>query len=200
MATGAPGFNVLDVDVRATGSGMATFEELQSMGLLAGLVGLVKTPCGGLHVYFPGTEEPCSKLRDRHVDFKADGGYVMAPPSWFVATPDEGGYEGGYKWLLPLQGAGAPLDWARITSIYQPISPAPPRTYAQPGNGGGLAGYVARLTVGQRNDELFWAACEAPRRGQTDLTDIRTAALSTGLEPRSVDDTLRSARRTVNPR
>jgi hypothetical protein len=200
MATGAPGFNVLDIDVRATGSGMEIFEELQRMGLLAGLVGLAKTPCGGLHAYFPGTEERCSKLRDRHVDFKAAGGYAMAPPSWFIATPEEGGYEGGYEWLLPLQGVGAPLDWPRITSIYQPASAAPPRTWVGRGKGGGLASWVAELTEGERNDGVFWAACEALRTGQTDLTDIRTAALNTGLDPRSVDDTLRSARRTVNPR
>jgi len=116
MVTGAPGYNVLDVDVRLDGSGMETFEQLKRAGLLAGILGLARTPSGGLHAFFPGTQERCSKLSGRHIDFKAAGGYVLASPSHVVTAE----YSGDYSWLFPIEGEGTPLDWPRISSIYEP--------------------------------------------------------------------------------
>ena len=105
---------------------MTTFGQLKSMGLLAGLVGgVAQTPSGGLHVYFPGTEERSSTLTGRHVDFKAAGGYVIAAPSTFVSAD----YSWAYQWLLPLEEGGAPLDWPEVARIYQPRrGPGQPRS------------------------------------------------------------------------
>src|SRR5688500_2785847 len=43
MVTGSLGYNVLDVDIRATGSGMTIFYDLKQRGLLRGLIGLART-------------------------------------------------------------------------------------------------------------------------------------------------------------
>jgi hypothetical protein len=54
IATGAPGPDVLDVDVKPDGSGFAAFNRLKQAGLLAGARALVRTPsggAGGLHAY-----------------------------------------------------------------------------------------------------------------------------------------------------
>ena len=57
IATGAPGPDVLDVDVHATGSGWAGHERLKSAGMITGALRMVRTRSGGLHVYFAGTAQ-----------------------------------------------------------------------------------------------------------------------------------------------
>ena len=49
--------------------------------LLDGTLTIVTTPSGGLHLYFTGTGQPSGRLIRHHLDFKATGGYVLAPPS-----------------------------------------------------------------------------------------------------------------------
>ena len=62
IATGAPGPDVLDVDVKPDGSGFPAFNRLKRAGVLAGARALVRTPSGGLHAYFAGTGQPCGRL------------------------------------------------------------------------------------------------------------------------------------------
>ena len=49
-------------------------------GLLEGAYGYVRTPSGGLHIYFTGTTQRNGHLAAHHVDFRSAGGYVLAPP------------------------------------------------------------------------------------------------------------------------
>ena len=71
--------DVVDVDVRPGGNGWAEFNRAKRAGLLTGALAAVSTPSGGLHLYFPGTEQRSGNLRGRFLDFKASGGYVMLP-------------------------------------------------------------------------------------------------------------------------
>ena len=57
IATGRPGPDVLDVDVREDGSGFAAFNRLLREGHLDGASAYVRTPSGGMHAYFTGSEQ-----------------------------------------------------------------------------------------------------------------------------------------------
>src|SRR5258705_13157334 len=60
IAPGAPGPDVLDIDVHgAAGNGYAALGRLHSAGLLESAYGYVPTPSGGPHIYFTGTPQHC---------------------------------------------------------------------------------------------------------------------------------------------
>jgi hypothetical protein len=202
IATGAPGFDVLDVDVRPGGSGGPAFQRLIRAGLTRGAVAVVRTPSGGLHVYFPGSIQRSGRLPGLHLDFKAQGGYVLAPPSRL-----SGGAR--YLWSEVGQDAGEPLSWDSVTAVLRPESTLPSgraasRAGVHPGRRSTiptmdrLAHHVAITPVGERNDRLFWAACEALRSGVTDLEPLAVAAVTAGLDPNEVGRTLKSARQTID--
>jgi hypothetical protein len=58
-----------------------------------------------------------------------------------------------------------------------------------------LAGWVAQLPEGNRNDGLFWAANRALEAGLTDLGELAEAARKTGLGEREIARTLASVQR-----
>jgi hypothetical protein len=59
IATGAPGPDVLDVDQHGqAGNGFAALARLRDAGPLAGASYYVRTPGGGLHAYFTGSDCP----------------------------------------------------------------------------------------------------------------------------------------------
>src|ERR1035441_10146666 len=70
VATGAPGPDALDVDVHPGGSGFEAFNRLKRAGLLTGAKAIIRTPSGGLHVYFDGTGQANGRL-PRHQDRKS---------------------------------------------------------------------------------------------------------------------------------
>ena len=63
------------------GNGFAALNRLIRAGLADGAGAIVATPSGGLHLYFAGSGQRCGKLPRHHLDFRAQGGYVLAPPS-----------------------------------------------------------------------------------------------------------------------
>lgn len=79
IVTGAPGPDVLDVDVKPDGNGFSALRRLKRAGILADAAALIRTRSGGLHIYFAGTTQGCRALPRHHLDFKARGGYVLAP-------------------------------------------------------------------------------------------------------------------------
>ncbi len=155
IATGAPGPDVLDVDVKSGVDGYAALNRLKRAGLLTGPGMLVRTPSGGLHLYFAGSAQECGRLPEHGLDFKARGGYVVAPPS---AIGDR---------LYALDDERERLDrhnWAADRQLLRPQT----ATRERPPAGGTiehLAAWVARLPEGNRNDGLFWAACRAIESG-----------------------------------
>jgi hypothetical protein len=74
---------VVDVDVPPAGGGSRPSSAPRDADLAAGWGWLVRTPSGGLHAYYPlsGREQRCWAALSAHIDFRGDGGYVIAPPS-----------------------------------------------------------------------------------------------------------------------
>jgi hypothetical protein len=190
VATGAPGPDVLDVDVKPDGDGWAAFNQLKRAGLLAGAKALVRTPSGGLHSYYAGSGQRNGKLPRHHVDFRSAGGYVLAPPSRVHGRP--------YELLDHRAGADGRLDWQAVTRLLDPPKPPParPRGLAA-GDLGRLAAWVAAQQEGNRNDGLFWAACRAAETGHGDLADLVAAAVAAGLAEAEARRTVASAARKV---
>jgi hypothetical protein len=191
IATGAPGPDVLDIDIRSHGSGYPAFRQLQHAGLANGSLAVVATPGGGLHVYYPGTGQRSGRLPTHHLDFKAGGGYVVAPPSQV----------GGRRYqVIRCQATGSCLDWDAAVRLLDPAwrPPVGSRQGAGHCDPDRLAAWVAALEEGNRNTGLFWAACRIVEAGRTDaLHALAQAARTSGLPDAEIARTLASARRTA---
>jgi hypothetical protein len=186
IATGAPGPDVLDVDVKPDGTGFPAFNRLAAAGLLAGALALVRTPSGGLHAYYRGTGQPNGKLPKHHLDFRGDGGYVLAPPSRVHGR--------AYELRSHRPGAGGRIDWNAVKQLLDPPA-SRPRSRRAGSSLRGLAGWVEHLHEGDRNDGLFWAACRAAEAGHGDLDSLVGAAITAGLSEAEARRTVASAAR-----
>lgn len=195
IATGTPGPDVLDVDQHGrAGNGFAAFERLRRPGLLDGASAYVRTPSGGLHVYFAGSRQHNGHLTGQHVDFRSAGGYILAPPSRVDGTP--------YRLVKSLDGQGR-LDWAVVTRLLQPRRQPdrPESRRAMDSDIGRLARWVARQAEGNRNAGLFWAASRVLEAdGAADLSPLADAARQAGLAEPEITRTLDSARKTREAR
>lgn len=192
IATGVPGPDVLDVDDRGTaGNGFGAYDRLARAGLLRSAGDFVATPGGGLHVYFSGSYQPSGRLPRQHLDFKAVGGYVLAPPSHVDGRP--------YKLVTCSSLPSGGLDWRAATALLDSVRRLP--TLSVPSatdDVGHLAAWVERLQEGNRNSGLFWAACRAVEAGRFScLDELAAAAARTGLSKREISRTIASARRAV---
>ena len=195
IATGAPGPDVLDVDQHGpAGNGFAALAKLQRAGLLDGAAAYVRTPSGGMHAYFAGSDQRNGRLAGHHLDFRSAGGYILAPPSQVDGRP--------YRLIKTLDGRGG-LDWDAVTRLLEPqrrpqrpeTRPAPARYLSH------LAQWVASQTEGNRNAGLFWAANRALEGDPAaDLSALAAAARQAGLDEPEIRRTLDSARRTSQAR
>jgi hypothetical protein len=189
IATGGRGVDVLDVDVRGTKSGWAALNRLRRAGLLEEGMPRVRTPSGGIHLHFVGTDQRSGSLPKEHLDFRSSGGYVLVPPSRVVTDT----YAGVYRWerrAVPT----ARLDWQAVREFLRPTpAMAPPRTTPNDRwDVTALARTVERTQPGNRNNKLFWAFCEGLRSGY-DLRPIAAAGLRCGQSVREVQATWRQA-------
>jgi hypothetical protein len=188
--TGSPGIDVLDVDVRANGSGWHAFNKAKRAGLLHGWLRAVETPSGGLHMHYPGTVQRNGSIRSQHLDFRAAGGYVLLPPSLGQTKT----YSRRYTVLRNRPGPGRPLDWPAIIALLEPAAPA----RQSPSSIGRntvewLAAHVARQVEGNRDNALFWAACRAAETPAADTEPLIAAAVQAGLPEQQARRTVRSA-------
>ena len=195
IATGTPGPDVLDVDEHGpAGNGYAAFATLSKAGLVNGAAAYVRTPSGGLHAYFTGSDQRNGHLPAHHLDFRSRGGYILAPPSRVDDKP--------YRLIRTVQANGA-LDWATVTGLLEPqrqIAPPQPRP-APDRDLNHLARWVASQAEGNRNAGLFWAANRALETDPAaDLSPLAAAARHAGLEDQEITRTLDSARRTGQSR
>ena len=194
IATGIPGPDVLDVDHHGeAGSGYPALNKLARAGLTRDAGAVVATPHGGLHLYYAGTGQGCGKLPAQHLDFRSRGGYVLAPPS----RVDGRAYR-----VIRHQPVAGEFRWDAAVRLLDPQRQAGPRPALRDAGGKAdlshLAGWVARLTEGNRNDGLFWAACRAAEAGDdTTLDRLADAAREAGLGGREITATIASAQRTV---
>ena len=190
IATGAPGPDVLDVDEHGpAGNGYAAFAKLSTAGLADGAAAYVRTPGGGLHAYFRGSDQRNGHLPARHLDFRSLGGYILAPPSRVDGKP--------YQVIRAVQ-AGGGLDWATVTALLEPRRQiARPQPRQAPGRDlSHLGRWVASQAEGNRNAGLFWAANRAlDADPAADLGPLAAAARQAGLGEREITRTLESARK-----
>jgi hypothetical protein len=204
MPTGArSGVVVVDVDVHGPANGYVALDRSDRAGLLTGWEALIQTPSDGLHAYYPatpGTEQRSWQAARAGIDFRGDGGYIIAPPSSRVID----GQRCVYRLEQVTRDQPQLLDARRLRRF---LDPPPPRTHgprSQAMDHGvdveRLAAWVGRLQEGERNHGLFWAACTMAEHhvppGQT-LDVLTTAGGQAGLSVREVTVTVRSAYRTV---
>ena len=132
-----------------------------------------------------------------HIDFRGEGGYVLAPPS-IVGTAAR---QAGYAVMVSAKQAPVSIDAEMLHTFLDPLpTPSPASHHQQPLDVDGLARWVAARGEGERNGALFWAACRAAENGVTpeELNAVLgPAAQQAGLLPREVATTIRSALRTT---
>jgi hypothetical protein len=186
IPTGITSFDVLDVDVRPTGTGYPAYNTLVRTGFIEGHSHLVVTPSGGLHAYFIGTDQRSSSLPALHLDFKATGGYVLAPPSVVAGRPYE-------LQRRSDQGPHRALNWAAARDTLVPPQSLSPAWPTEAKGIEPLASWVSRLPEGRRNSGTFWAACRAVEQGITDLRPLVEAAITSGLPKTEAMRTISSA-------
>jgi hypothetical protein len=192
VATGEPGPDVLDVDYRGpAGTGFPALGSLARAGLLEGAAGSVRTPSGGLHVYFAGSDQRSGHLPASRLDFLAHGGYALLPPSQIDSKP--------YQPIATLGGRGR-LDWQAAAAVLEPSRsrqrPAP--LHAVGGRVDTLADWVAAQREGNRNAGLFWAANRVLETNDAaDLSPLAAAARQAGLGEPEITRTLNSARKSA---
>lgn len=201
IATGH-GIDVLDVDVHALGNGFPQLRTLQRSGQINGWAQAVRSPSGGVHLYYP--TDPGRELRSwsrstAHLDFRGLGGYIIAPPSAVLTGLGARRYE-----VIARGRTLRPIDADAIREFLTP-TPAPASTSTPRVRGEAglelLAGWVARLPEGNRNAGLFWAACRLAEAGLSEAETravLEPAAAITRLEGREIAATIRSAHRTTH--
>lgn len=194
------GLAVVDIDPRSGGR--------DSLGVLEARVGVLPgtvqslTGGGGLHLLYehPGVKVTSrSKALGPGLDVKADGGFIVAPPSIHAAGPS-------YEWFGGVWKAGLaawPTEQLGVETPVSLLAPVPPQS-----TGGGhptrrleaLVQFVMDSTEGERNHRLFWAACRAAemvRDAQINhavaVDCMQLSAAAVGLSPHEVAATLRSA-------
>ena len=172
---------------------MAVTSWLRDAGLLDGATSYVRTPSGGLHAYFTGSDQRNGHLARHHLDFRAAGGYVLAPPSHVNGH--------AYQLLQTADGHGG-LDWDAVTQLLEPQRQPQQLPRQVPGHDiSHLARWVASQGEGNRNAGLFWAANRALEADPAaDLSHLAAAARQAGLTEPEITATLDSARRTSQAR
>jgi hypothetical protein len=189
MPTGENSADVLDVDDHGeAGNGFAALRKIRDAGLATGGHRLVRTPRGGLHLYFRPTGNGCHVLRRHHLDCRGDGGYVVVPPSVVNGS--------AYELLQDRPEAAGTLQWDLIAQLLDP----PRRSRAiveQHGDSAALVRWLSHVGEGGRNGALFWACCRLVEAGG-DLPALQAlidAAVSTGLPGHEAERTALSALR-----
>ena len=200
LPTGGPtGVLVVDVDVHSSASGFAAFERARSEGFGDAWAWLVRTPSGGLHAYYPnvrGQEQRSWQVPAAHVDFRGDGGYVIAPPSRIAVD----GAARSYDVIAVATHAPKPVNAVKLRRFLEPPRPAPQRPPAgMPATGcrpEALARTVALTPEGGRNHALFWASCRMAENGLSHpdaMSWLMPAAQYAGLPDREIETTVNSA-------
>ncbi|MBK9725445.1 MAG: bifunctional DNA primase/polymerase [Actinomycetales bacterium] len=199
----ASGVVVVDVDVHGPTDGRAAWHRASDAGLVDGAGLLVRTPTGGTHAYFPATPGVAQRswqAANAGVDFRGDGGYIIAPPS--RRTID--GTVRRYEIADVATHSVGPVDANRLRDFLdpRPVAPSRSRGNAATVDAEKLAAWVADRSEGERNRSLFWAACRLAESGTTpaDVLDaLGPAAAQAGLSEREITTTVRSAYRATAP-
>lgn len=185
LATGH-GLDVLDVDCKNGQPGYDTLR--RALPLLPAPAVTVRTPTGGLHLWYASNGEG-NHAGLAGLDYRGAGGYVLAPGS----RTRDGLYEWG-QWAPP-PPARAPA-WNVLQASLSPQRRPATQLPARAGSGGleALQRHVAALTEGNRNAGLYWAAKRAVTEGHNP-DELRDPARAAGLPDHEITATINSARR-----
>lgn len=201
------GVDVVDVDVHGQVDGYLALNRAHAAGLIDGWEMAVRSPSGGLHLYFPVAQDSAPlravqrswQAARAGIDFRGDGGYIIVPPSSRTIN----GTHAAYKVVRVSAGSPAPLDAARLRDYLDPRPPKPLRgaNSNESFNVERVAAWVSLLQEGERNHGLYWAACKMAENHvpwATALDELGAAAIRAGLTEREVTVTVRSAYRAVS--
>ncbi len=147
------GIVVLDVDV----AGLPVFRSLQALRTIEFNTPTVSTGGGGYHLYFshPGVEVGNFQAREdlKGVDFRGDGGYVVAPPSVHVSGQT-------YEWVRQYEIDTCPLQSLPELFLASPEYEKAPLVTLYGGKAeGGRNQALARLAGSWVADGLSMAEC-----------------------------------------
>lgn len=200
MPTGrASGVSVMDVDVHGV-NGFDAIRAARREGLVHGWETMVRSPTGGLHIYFPAadSEQPSWQAGRAGVDFRGDRGYIIVPPS----RRQIDGESVLYRPTSFAPTDGRALDAQRLREF---LTPPRPRPKTGPISDAGAmvdAGRMASWLSGQstdRNLKLFWAACRLAE-GNVPVSEALDAFASVeqpDFGQREITRTVESAYRTI---
>jgi len=202
------GFDVVDVDVRETGSGYRMFRQAADRGGLDGWIMRVLTPSGGMHFYYPADAARPNRswVTGAHVDFRGSGGAIIMTPS---AGASRDGKAKRYR-LVETRDTGQSVDGASLRDFLDPEQARRRLATHRSTFTGVLTGpreealrrYVASRAEGERNAGLFWAACRVAETGQNVAAAVDLLgdpARQIGLTGNEITTTIRSAYRHTNP-
>ena len=157
---------------------------------------IIRTPSGGMHAYYRGTEHQRNgHMPDHQHRFPLDRrlrGHPAQPgrragrTPWSASSP------------APPRSTGRKAKELLDPQPERQPARAPQRTADGPRDVSHLAAWVAAQPEGNRNAGLFWAANRAVEAGDTATLDgLARAARDAGLEDREIDRTIRSAQQTA---
>ena len=148
---------------------------------------------GGMHAYYAGTGQRSATIASQHLDFRAAGGYVVAPHStvggrrtwWSSGQPSTATVD----FTAMRQLVGSPARAARVAAAPACCATALGRTWTT-----WSPRWASSREGDYRNGFLFWAANRVLDHDQPErLDELAAAAVAAGLPRREVDRTIRSA-------
>ncbi|GAA3844823.1 bifunctional DNA primase/polymerase [Brevibacterium casei] len=165
--------DVLDIDVHPTGDGFTRLRELLDAGLGTEWAHAVRSPSGGLHLYYPSdpdAPQPSWNRVREHVDFRGTGGYIIAAPSRITHA---GQSRGQYQ---PIGAAypGRPVQAEQIRELLTPARPdfEVPVLIGESRDdyGSRISDWLAGYDGSDPSGAAYWSACRLVEAGADEPT------------------------------
>ena len=196
----ASGVVVVDVDVHAI-NGFEAFGRARAAGLLPIPLAVVRTPSGGMHLYYPAheaMEQRSWQAGKVGIDCRGDGGYIIVPPSRVRVDGVLRAYE-----VFQLNPVSRPVHSGRLRDFLdpRPVIQRPTRDHRiERVDVSRLAAWLAQQTT-DRNLKLFWAACRLAEGNVPieDALDAFGAVEQPDFGQREITRTVQSAYRSTHP-